>query len=194
MRHCQYLQLSGNKDNYDVSVWGENAELCYETIECGTQVHNTKFSWNCWPAIRNCEYSAYLFSSSDCFGCSGLKKKQHCILNKQYTKEEYEELVSKIKKHMDEMPYIDSKGLIYKYGEFFPIEFSPFGYNNTIAMQHFPITPDEAKEKNYLWVESEKGEYVVTKKAVELPESALDIADRILAPDVFIGKGRVSLF
>ncbi len=180
MRYCQYLQVPANKDNYDVTNWGEYIELCYEVIDCGDNSYNNKFSRNCWPACRNVEYSMSLFSSSDCFGCVGLKKKQYCILNKQYTKEEYEKMVEKIKRHMNEMPYIDSQGLIYKYGEFFPIEFSPFGYNNSLAIQHFPIEKEEALKKNYDWIEVSHGEYKITKKASELFDSIEDVSDDIL--------------
>ena len=118
MRFCQYMQIPGNKDNYDVANWGEHTELSYETIECGENSYHNKFSRNCWPNSKNIEYSVHLFSCSDCFGCVGLKKKQYCIFNKQYTKEEYGKLVPKIRKHMDEMPYIDSQGIIYKYGDY----------------------------------------------------------------------------
>ncbi|HEV7702578.1 MAG TPA: hypothetical protein VGO63_04025 [Candidatus Paceibacterota bacterium] len=180
MRYCQYLQVPKNKDNYDSTNWGENIELGYEIIECGENSYNNKFSWNCWPACRNIEYSTHLFSSSDCFGSVGLKKKQYCILNKQYTKEEYGELVEKIKKHMDDMPFVDSKDLVYRYGEFFPIEFSPFGYNNTLATQHFPLTKAEAMDKNYGWIEVPRGEYKITKRGEELPDSIEAITDEIL--------------
>ena len=180
MRYCQYLQVPSSKDNYDVSVWGSNLELCYETIECGDNSYNNRLCRNCWPACSNIEYSVHLFSSSDCFGCVGLKKKQYCILNKQYTKEEYESLTAKIRRHMDEMPYVNSWGIVYKYGEFFPIEFSPFGYNNTIAMQHFPITEKEANEKGYLWVDAEFNKYTITQKASELPDAISDATADIL--------------
>ena len=180
MRYCQYLQVPRNKDNYDISVWGEYIELCYEAIECGENSYNNRFSWNCWPSCKNCEYSAHLFSSSDCFGCSGLKKKQYCILNKQYTKEEYEKLTSKIKRHMDEMPYVDSRGIVYKYGEFFPMELSPFGYNNTIAMQHFPLSKEKALKNNYGWIEIPHGEYKITIKAVDIPDSINDVTEKII--------------
>lgn len=181
MRFCQYMDKDpSSKDNYDVSVWGQNTELCYETMECGNSSYNNKFSLNCWPACRNNEYCMYNFSSADCFGCVGLKKKQYCILNKQYSKEEYGKIVEKIKHHMNEMPYLDKQGLVYKYGEFFPIEFSPFGYNNTIAIEHFPITKEEAEEKGYGWVESSHGEYKITKKASELPESITEVTNEIL--------------
>ncbi|MBU1757666.1 hypothetical protein KKG31_00495 [Patescibacteria group bacterium] len=36
----------------------------------------------------------------NCFGCVSLRNKSYCILNKQYTQEEYENLVVKIIEHM----------------------------------------------------------------------------------------------
>ncbi|MFA6585572.1 MAG: hypothetical protein WCS86_00195 [Candidatus Paceibacterota bacterium] len=180
MRYCQYMQVSGNKDCYDTSIWGEHMELDYETCLSGENSYNLKFCLNCWPACRNNEYCINLFSTTDCFGCVGLKKKQYCILNKQYTKEEYEILVEKIKNHMYEMPYVDSQGLVYKYGEFFPIEFSAYGYNNSIAFQHFPITKDEAEKRGYLWIEVPHGEYTITKKVSDLPDSIDDVDDNFL--------------
>ncbi|MEI8091831.1 MAG: hypothetical protein WCG98_06540 [bacterium] len=34
--------------------------------------------------------------SSNMFGCVGMRDKEYCILNKQYTREEYETLVPQI--------------------------------------------------------------------------------------------------
>jgi len=180
MRYCQYMQVLGNKDNYDASIWGEHTELCYETTECGENAYNNKFSRNCWPACKNSEYCIDLFSCSDCFGCVGLKKKQYCILNKQYEKGEYFEMVKKIKKHMDEMPYVDKQGLVYKYGEFFPIELSHYGYNNSIAIQHFPIVKEEALAKGYPWIEVPRGEYQITKRIEDLPDFIIDTDENVL--------------
>ena len=180
IRYCQYMQVPGNKDCYDTNIWGENTELSYETCVCGEHSYNLKFCFSCWPNCRDSEYCMNLFSSSNCFGCTGLKKKQYCIFNKQYTKEEYKQLIPKIKKHMDEMPYVDKKSRIYKYGEFFPIELSPFGYNNTVAMQHFPLTKAEAEKRGYAWIEVPHGEYKITKKTSEFSDSIEDITDQIL--------------
>jgi hypothetical protein len=155
-------------------------ELNYEVCVSGHNSYSVKFSSDCWPNCKNLEYCIGLFSSSDCFGCFGLKKKQYCILNKQYKKEEYFELVEKIKKHMNEMPYIDKKGNVYKYGEFFPIEFSPFGYNNSNAVQFFSMNEEKAKENGYPWIEIPKGEYKATKKAIELEDSINSVSDEIL--------------
>ncbi|MFZ3015650.1 MAG: hypothetical protein WA101_01450 [Minisyncoccia bacterium] len=180
MKYCQYLQVPKNKDCYDTSVWGDNMELHYETCLCGENSYNVMFSYNSWPSCHNIEYCMNLFSCSDCFGCVGLKKKQYCIFNKQYSKEEYFLMIEKIKKHMDEIPFIDKKGNIYKYGEFFPIEFSPFGYNNTIAIQHFQMTKKEAIKNGFFWIEVSPGEYKITKKVSELPDLISEVSDDIL--------------
>jgi predicted transcriptional regulator YdeE len=179
MRYCQYMLVPKTKDCYDATIWGSNTELSYEICTSGGNAYNLKFCANCWPSCRDSEYCMDLFSSSNCFGCVGLKKAQYCIFNKQYTKEEYFELVKKIKAHMDEMPHEDKQGNVYKYGEFFPIEFSTFGYNNSIAIQFFPISKEEAIEKGYLWIEAPKGNYNITKKAGELPDSISEVSKNI---------------
>ncbi len=180
MRYCQYMGVPKNKDCYDANTWGFGMELHYETVMCGDHSFNIKFSLSCWPACKNIEYSMYLLNCSDCFGCVGLKKKQYCILNKQYTKKEYFEMIEKIKKHMDDMPYLDRKGNIYKYGEYFPVELSPFGYNNTIAIQHFEMNKEDASKFNYPWIEVEKGRYTITKKIGDVPDDINDIYENIL--------------
>ena len=180
LKYCQDLQVPSSKDSMDVSFWGDRTELSYETSGCGTNSYNVKFSYDCWPSVSNCEYSLHLRSCSDCFGCVGLKKKQYCIFNKQYTKEEYEKLKAKIINHMNDMPYVDKKGSIYKYGEFFPVELSPYGYNNTLAFDYFPYTKSESTFQGYPWIEVQNGNYNITKKSQEIPELINNVDDSIL--------------
>lgn len=179
-KYVQYMQVPPNRDCYDFSIWGSNNELGYENAICGYGTSNLKFCINCWTETHDLEYCLYCLGCSYVFGCVSLKKQQYCILNKQYTKEEYEELIPKIKKHMNDMPYVDKKGRVYKYGEFFPIEFSPHGYNNTLAQEYFPLSPEEVEENNYHWIEKEKGEYVATKTSLDLVDAIEDIDDSIL--------------
>jgi hypothetical protein len=180
LRYCQYMEVIGSKDSYDVTIWGERTELSYETEESGENSYNVKFSYNCWPSVRDCEYSINLRSCSDCFGCVGLKSKQYCVFNKQYERKDYENLVEKIKKHMDEMPYLDKQGNIYKYGEFFPIEHSPIGYNNSIVMEHFPMDKEEAIGLGFQWIEVPRGNYEVTKRAEDLASSIDEVTEIII--------------
>lgn len=109
-----------------------------------------------------------------------MKNKQYCILNKQYTKEEYEVLVPKIIEHMNEMPYIDKKENVYKYGEFFPIELSPFGYNNTVASDYLFIEKNDAIQQGYPWFEVPYGNYNITKNFLNLPNSIINTGNEIL--------------
>ena len=69
-------------------------------------------------------------SCINCFACCGLSGQQYCIFNKQYTKEEYENIVAKIITHMQ------TTG---ERGEFFHPSLSPFGYNETVAQEYYPL-------------------------------------------------------
>ncbi len=127
----------------------------------------------------NSEYSYTILGCSDCFGCVGLRKKKYCILNKQYSKEEYEELVGKIRQHMDEMPFISPiSGLTFKYGDFFPNEHTMFAYNETIANDFYPIKQEEAKGKGFVWREDPASEYNFTNYTI--PDNIKNVDDSIL--------------
>ena len=114
LKYCQLLEDA--RDAYDYTDWGQGAERIYEAVAVGEEVADIKFSCECWPSSRGIEYSLLCRSSSDLFGCVGLKKKKYCILNKQYTKEEYKKLREKIIAHMNEMPYVSPRGQTYTYG------------------------------------------------------------------------------
>ena len=86
----------------------------------------------------------------------------------------------KIKKHMNKMPYVDKQGLTYKYGEFFPIEFSPFGYNTTTAQEFFSLTKKEITEKKYLWKEMENKDYKIDILPENLPDTVDVVEETIL--------------
>ena len=166
------------KDCYDTSFQGFNAELVYE-VGHGFAGSNTAFSIRNL-ANENTFYSEECQNCLNIFGCEGLRKRKYCILNKQYTKEEYEKLIPKIKQHMNNMPYIDKKGRVYKYGEFFPSELSPFYYNETIAQEYFPFDKKEALDQGHSWTEIEERSYEVDIRANDIPDNIKDIDDGII--------------
>ncbi len=169
----------GLRTSMDVTVSPLNNELLYECHAVPKQNQNIKFSDLCSNGSMNVEYSSNCDSCSNIFGCIGLRKKEYCILNKEYIKEEYEDLVPKIKKHMDEMPYMDKGGRIYKYGEFFPGEASPFAYNESIAQEHFPLTKQEAEKRGFSWKELKEKNYNITISPLNLPEDIVQINNDI---------------
>ncbi|MFA7285445.1 MAG: hypothetical protein WC011_01170 [Candidatus Paceibacterota bacterium] len=147
IENCKYIQQGGkNLDCYDITTSGEH-ELGYEGIVLDHSSNN-KFGLFSVKS-QFLEYNMHCHNCKYVFGCVGLKNKSYCIFNKQYKKEEYFEMVEKIKNHMNEMPYVDKKGNVYRYGEFFPIELSYFGYNETIANYFFPLNEKEILDKNY---------------------------------------------
>lgn len=198
IKFCQMLHETD--DSYDYYGWGDPASQIYESNICGYECDKLKFCAECWPNVMDLEYCFSCHSSSNLFGCVGLRKKQYCILNKQYTKEEYEKMVPKIKKHMDEMPYISksqipnsksqtnsnnpnsnfqTREIVYKYGEFFPPEFSIFAYNETPAQDFFTLTREEAEKRGYFWRDTKKRQYKATLDASVLPDRIEDVKESI---------------
>jgi len=173
------------KDSYDTtSVWG--GELLYEFMAGAEKLSNNKFSTGILEGCTDLEYAYFLANAHSCFGCFNIRKNDYCILNKKYTKDEYENLVSQIKKHMEAVPYTDRAGKIYKYGEFLPIDMSPFGYNETVAYEYFPIEEQEAVGKGLDWgkYQSESqpfSDYVIPDNISEVGD---DIGDKVLKCEV----------
>ncbi|MFH0818974.1 MAG: zinc-ribbon domain containing protein [Patescibacteria group bacterium] len=150
-KNCKYIYNSFElKDSYDTSMSGiDSSELLYETQTCCNKVHSVMFGLFCWYC-SDAVYSQYCFNSQDIFGCYGLKKARNFIFNKEYeNRNEYEAMRNKIIEHMI------STG---EYGEFFPISNSPFGYNETQAQIFYPLTKEQAIQKNWPWKDKIKKE------------------------------------
>jgi hypothetical protein len=144
------------------------SELNYEgTCIMGFNNHFVLNSYS--PNNSNCLYSDTIISSSDLFGCVGLRNKQYCILNKQYSMDEYYKVAPKIIEHMQ------STG---EWGEFFPVELSPFAYNESYAMEYYPMTEDEVKARGWIWRKSDDKNYLPA--TCSLPDMTISVADDIL--------------
>jgi len=174
-KDCKYVDLLLNSHTcMDVYDWWETAEHCYECYKVGNGVSHTLFSAFCITNVRNLIYCYDCVNNThDCFGCVGLKNKSYCILNKQYTKQEYEELVPQLIEHMQKS---------WQWGEFFLGSMSPFGYNETIAQEYFPLTKQEATKQWFNWSDYEIPFPKVDKiiPANKLPNDIEDIPDDIL--------------
>lgn len=98
--NCAYLYDSFGAENcMDMTYGGntgENTEVCYEIISS-----SEIFNCNYLLFTRNCLDSSYLFNCfgvKNCLGCVNLSQKQYCILNRQFSKEEYEQKSAEIMK------------------------------------------------------------------------------------------------
>jgi hypothetical protein len=186
-KFCQNILEGSAKDCYDYSNWGANANLVYECLVVGIGVSNPRFCTQCYPNVKNLEYCIFCGNSSDLFGCIGIRNKQYVILNRQYSRNDYYALREKIMAHMNEVPYVDGGGYAYRYGEFFPPEFSFYPCPVSAAHEFFPMCETEAKEKGYAWYPVEKQKHQITLPADALPDHIKDVHDDILGQVIECG-------
>ncbi|PID70174.1 hypothetical protein CSB37_03280 [bacterium DOLZORAL124_38_8] len=177
--YCKYYDGGSDtpKNSYDILVGGAHQWGCESIVPDHTyMVFGTMY---CWKS-NNVFYSDNCHSCSDCFGCVGLKHKQYCILNKQYTKEAYEELLPKIISHMKQTG---------EWGEFFPAELSPFAYNETVAQEYYPLTKKEAEKRGYKWKDEPiNKKYETLKQSFDwsqIPDDIQEVGDDILTKVLF---------
>ncbi|MBI3618986.1 hypothetical protein HY213_03045 [Candidatus Peregrinibacteria bacterium] len=168
-----YQIVTGAKNNHDIYQYGLNLRESYECAIAGNDSYHVLF---CHHAHMNCSdllYCWFTQSVKNSFGCINMHHKQYCILNTQYTKGEYEKLVPKIIAHMQKTG---------EWGEFFPVNFSPFGYNKTSAQMYYPVRRDDVLERGWQWDDAPDPPPKV-RKIIDpsmLPDSIVDIPDDIL--------------
>ncbi len=179
-----YIYNSKNARNCYNTKLVEDARYLYEvnahttTMDC-CRIGNGEMLYDC-ASIVDLKYGAFCnltyqsdqllycdncTGTSQCFGSFGLKKHKHCILNKQYTKEEYEKLVPKIVQHMRETG---------EWGEFFPVSISVFGYNESKAHEWYPLDEHAVQKNGWQWSDYE----------LPMPASVRTIAGEQLPPDI----------
>lgn len=149
VRYCN--MISRSTDCMDYYVWGDGAQKIYNSECCGHGIANLVCCCDCWEGVHDLMY-CYLcvLSTSDCFGCVGLKRGKYFILNKQYTKEEYEDLVVRIIRQMggetaDTISASAQRELeLTNWGEFFPAAISPYAYNESVAQDVEPLNKEQA--------------------------------------------------
>ena len=154
--------------------------MIYESAQVGENVNNVMFSYYCFPDCVNLQYCSWVIAGKNNFGCVNLKRKPYCILNKEYTKEEYEKLKEKIIDSMKTNPYVDKLGRKFPYGEFFPPEMSKFPYNKSNAMRFFPKTKEQVLSEGYSWVDMEIPTQTVSITSDKLPDTISETAETIL--------------
>ncbi|MFA6992582.1 MAG: hypothetical protein WC269_04890 [Candidatus Gracilibacteria bacterium] len=159
------------KDCFNCSLIGHGAELCYN-IQSVIDAVDSMCSYFIFES-SGIAYGDLLISCHDCFGCVGLQHKRNCILNKQYSKDEYKVLRAKIVEHMKKTG---------EWGQFFPHNISCFGFNESTAAEYFPLSKEEAIKQGYNWSDAEekKPQASKTVTADQIPDSINDVTDEIL--------------
>jgi len=145
---CNVIFGVKSKDIFNSCLIGHGSELAYSSWGC-LGLKNVKFSWFNLNS-SDLDYCNACQSSQNLFACIALRRKRYCILNKQYSKDEYFELRGRIIEHMK------STG---EWGQFFRKDLSPFSYNESTADIHYPLSKEDAIQQGFTWKDKDKKEY-----------------------------------
>lgn len=169
-KYCDTVGLESH-DLFDCSYMGMKSSQSYE-VNGAVMFTNCQFIFS-GRTLSDCQYCQNCFEGHDLFGCLGLRHKEYCILNKQYSKEEYQELVSRI---------TDQMKVSGEYGEFFPISLSDYAYNESVAFEYFPMSKEEVLAKGWKWREKRESPLKTEKTlpAEKLPADISEVPDDIL--------------
>lgn len=132
LQECQDVRYTNwcfeSQDLMDVSGFWESSNQMYE---CTQSWKNSSKLYFCTMVAEshNMYYCVESKHCQDCFGCVNLYKKRYCIFNKQYTQQEYKELLPLLINSLVE------SGIWW---EFSDTSYSPFPYNDSPAIDHFP--------------------------------------------------------
>jgi hypothetical protein len=147
VKRCEDVRYAftvfGAENSLDISFTGSPARFCVDCLTIGDS-ENVCFS----HVVNNSHdiaCSEFCYGCADLFGCTGLRNKECCILNKQYSPEKYQELRARIVAHMLNTG---------EWGEFFPMEISPFAYNESIVNEYYPMARTEVLRQGWRWRES----------------------------------------
>ena len=168
--HCQVIRDA--KDCQDYFVFGDKAEKIFYSQCCGDSIQNLRYCLDCFSGCFDLTYCYQCMqTASHCFGCVGVKKEEYCILNKKYSKEDYEQMIPKIMDHMKQTE---------EWGQFFPSYLSPYAYNETAAQDYFPLTKDQATSLGLRWKDDLP--FTVGKETLtwdQVPEDITQVDDSI---------------
>jgi len=177
-KNCSYMaDTDGPIDSMDCNNYYYKSELCYNMMGV---LQSSKCKNGAFVFYSNeVEYSENCHNLTSAIGCNAIRKGEYMILNKEYSKEEF----YKIKEQIDEQMKKDGT-----YGQFFPRELAPFGFNETLAYDYYPITKEEAEERGFSWQGQTTGTYgKETIQEKDIPQTITEITDDILK-EVFVCK------
>lgn len=175
---CGYFKFGeNNKDSWHCN-FSDNCQLQYHSSNLEKN-YNICFCSLTWFA-SDCYYLMNCFNCKNAFGCTGLKTGEYVILNKKYSRQEYERFLPRIIRHMQETE---------EWGSYFPAKMSPFGYNESVANDLYPLSAEDAHSLGFRWTEweaasNEKGsEREVASSASILSCRSCNKSYKVLLPE-----------
>jgi hypothetical protein len=170
VRHSDSVIYHSN--SMDVLFSGGNSNFLYMDTNIGSHSSMVKFSISS-KFCTDCEFIFNSKNCNNCFMCFGLQNKSYCILNKQYPKEKYFEILDEMKTEMlNRDEYSDGPG----------IEFSAQAYNFSLASLVYPLDKEAiVKLGGYTAKEPESNvKNIKTIEYKDLPQKIEEIKEDIL--------------
>ncbi len=125
------------KDSMDIeSAWW--SQKIYQCASC-MRLNNMVWCTHVLDSMSNGYYSAFLQNWDNVFASLWLNHKKYTILNQEYSKEDYYSVVNDVISDMKKQ---------WLRWRFLMPELSPFPYNDTVAMDYFPVTENQLEILN----------------------------------------------
>lgn len=163
---CKYVfqAFAGLKNSMDIQECGE-AERLYECAFGGYNTMNCLCFVHCLGGQSDMYYCMHSPHSKQLFGCVGCRHKEYCVFNKQYSKDDYEELVARIVAHMQKTN---------EWGEFFPMHLALFAYNESLAMDYYPLSKEGVEARGWQWRSDDDKKEKYMGPSMQIPDSIAD--------------------
>ena len=164
--HC--FNLHNSAGCLDSIGLGSGLSDSYQAVSCsGTRVLTSIMCGGC----SDIWYSSHCFDSTDLIGCVGLRGKHYCILNQQYSKEQFIEIRDWL------VQSLNSHGI---WGAFLTATFSGLCYNSSAAHEFMPLSPIQAELLQFDWDVELDAAPLASSEAVfsEAPASAAEALTR----------------
>ncbi len=126
------FQCAKGHDIAGAYMCNDRVEKCFQCVATGIAVYDVRNCAFVWHSSYM-EYCYLCLNCKNCFGCIGLRNKEYHIFNKPYSKDEYQIKITALRAAMQ------ARG---EYDQFFPVELSPFPYEDTIASDLFDNKDD----------------------------------------------------
>ena len=170
-KNCSYMKdTESPTDSWDCNNYYYKPVFGYNIMGAleGSMMKNSAFVFYC-NEVEYCDNCHHLSSG---IGCISIRKGNHMILNKQYSKEEYLEIKEKIEEQFKK------EGI---FGQFFSPEVAPFAYNESLIQDFFPLSKEEAIKRGFNWQDRTTGTFgKETIKKNNIPNKISDVNENIL--------------
>lgn len=132
-----------------LDIYSSSAGVCNsaQSVAIGGGAERVFNSIECWNNVSELNYCMYCENGRELLGCIGLRGKEYCIFNRQYTEADYFALKNKIIQSLKEKN---------SWGNYLPSPFAHVSYNDSVAQDYMPLNKVQAKLLQVQWSDREK--------------------------------------